>query len=144
MENFLTANFAGGVRWKTNWRISDRVYLQNVLAGSLLRQEVILMNISKPERSIITILVFYRRFTVNDSLSLTYRGDGWSLVSITTLQHIDDNMTLDQDFLPLSYFTLTQKQRETALTEDVVVKGTRNEGKYKWLAGFFGFSNILT
>lgn len=139
----LDRELAGGVRWKTNWRISDRVYLQNVLAGSLLRQGGYPYEYIDTGEINYNDTCFYRRFTVNDGLSLTYRGDGWSLVSITTLQHIDDNMTLDQDFLPLSYFTLTQKQRETALTEDVVVKGTRNEGKYKWLAGFFGFFKHL-
>lgn len=99
------------------------MYLQNVLAGSLLRQGGYPYEYIETGEINYNDTCFYRRFTVNDGLSLTYRGDGWSLVSITTLQHIDDNMTLDQDFLPLSYFTLTQKQRETALTEDVAKPG---------------------
>lgn len=135
----LDKELSGALRWKANWRISDRLYLQNVLASSLLRQG------GYPYRYIETGEInfndtcFYRRFTINDGLSLTLRGDGWDMASITTVQHIDDNMTLDQDFLPLPYFTLTQKQVETAVTEDLVFKGFASQGKYHWLAGFFGF-----
>lgn len=127
------------VRWKTNWRVSDVVYIQNVLAGSLLRQGGYPYEYVKTGEINYNDTCFYRRFTLNDGLSVTYRGDGWDLVSISTVQHIDDNMTLDQDFLPDSYFTLTQKQRETAITEDIVAKGSAINGDYKWLAGFFGF-----
>ena len=63
---------------------------------------------------------------------------GCSLSSITSYQYLDDEMVLDQDFLPLSYFTLTQARTEHALTEDVVVR-SRDDGVYRWLAGAFGF-----
>ena len=47
-------------------------------------------------------------------------------------------MTLDQDFLPLSYFTLRQALREHSVTEDLVVRS--HDGKrYGWLFGAFGF-----
>ena len=47
-------------------------------------------------------------------------------------------MTLDQDFLPESYFTLTQAKQDHGLTEDIVVR-SRGEGRYGWLVGAFGF-----
>ena len=47
-------------------------------------------------------------------------------------------MTLDQDFLPDSYFTLTQAKQDHGLTEDIVVR-SRGEGRYGWLVGAFGF-----
>lgn len=130
---------SGALRWKASWRISDRVYLQNVLASSLLRQGGYPYEYISTGEINYNDTCFYRRFTINDGLSLSYRADKYEMVSITTLQHINDNMTLDQDFLPLPYFTLTQKQKETAVTEDLVFKGLAAKGNYKWLAGFFGF-----
>jgi len=45
-----------------------------------------------------------------------------SVASITSYQYSDDEMILDQDFLPLSYFTLKQARTEHALTEDIVFR----------------------
>ena len=132
---------SGGARWKAQWNLSSSLSLRNVLAASLLRQG------GYPYEYIETGTIsynddcFYRRFTINDGITLGYRGNGFSLTSITAVQHIDDNMTLDQDFLPLPYFTLTQKKRETAFTEDLVIKGEKE--RYKWLAGAFGFYKHL-
>jgi len=47
-------------------------------------------------------------------------------------------MTLDQDFLPLSYFTLRQARTEHTLSQEVVVR-SHEEGRYRWLVGAFGF-----
>lgn len=80
----------------------------------------------------------YRRTTLSDGLTVRADLGGCSLSSITSYQYLDDEMVLDQDFMPLSYFTLTQARTEHALTEDVVVRSA-DEGIYRWLAGAFGF-----
>ena len=82
---------------------------------------------------------FYRRFTFTDGLTIGYDHSKFDFVSITSVQHIDDNMTLDQDFLPESYFTLTQKKKETSFSEEVVFKGNAAQKSYKWIAGALGF-----
>ena len=81
---------------------------------------------------------FYRRTSVMDGLTITKRFDNWSLSSITSYQYINDNMTLDQDFTPLPYFTLTQARREHAVTQDVVARSNGYRA-YKWLVGVFAF-----
>lgn len=132
----------GALRWKMNLRVNDNLYLQNVLGGSILRQG------GYPYELVGTGVVnyndtcFYRRTVVNDGLSLNYRSNHFTVSSITSLQYLQDNMTLDQDFLPLPYFTLTQRQKDFGVTEDLVFKGT-GEGRYKWLAGVFGFYKHL-
>lgn len=133
---------SGGLRWKTNWRPTGRIYLQNVLSGSLLRQGGYPYEYVKTGEINYDDTCFYRRFVISDGLTLNYHGKGWNLTSITSVQHINDNMTLDQDFLPLPYFTITQKQNETAFTEDLVAKGSSG-ASYKWLAGLFGFYKHL-
>lgn len=80
---------------------------------------------------------FYRRNSFSDGLTAVWAGKRVVVTSATSFQYLDDNMTLDQDFLPADYFTLTQKQREWVLTQDLYAKGSR--GKYRWTAGVFGF-----
>ena len=70
---------------------------------------------------------------------MKWRGENVELTSSTSYQFIDDNMTLDQDFLPLSYFTMTQKKTEHAATQDVIVSGSAADGKLRWIGGAFAF-----
>ncbi|MBQ9077735.1 MAG: TonB-dependent receptor [Muribaculaceae bacterium] len=128
----------GNLRWKTVWRITENVMLENVAGMQVTRQG------GYPYASIVTDEInyndtcFYRRTGITDGLTVKWTpSNTFSLSSITSFQYIDDNMTLDQDFLPLEYFTLTQKCDEWAMTQDFVVSGSA--GAYRWLGGVFGF-----
>ena len=81
---------------------------------------------------------FYHRTSWLDGLTVAWRRGSLSVTSVTSVQHIDDNMTLDQDFLPLDYFTLTQRRRETSVTQDIMVNHTGR--RFDWLAGVFLFT----
>lgn len=127
----------GNLRWKTNWRISDNINIENVTSAQLSKQggyPYIKENVGVVNYN---DTCFYDRVNVNEGLTIKWIADKFTLSSITSFQYIDDNMTLDQDFQPLEYFTLTQKRHEWALTQDVIVKGA-NE-RYSWLGGLFGF-----
>lgn len=134
-------NWSG--RMKFHWRASEALTLQNVASAGYLRQG------GYPYESVVSGKIayndtcFYHRFTFADGFTARYSGESFVVTSITSVQHINDNLTLDQDFLPLDYFTLTQKKRDTALTEDVVVKSRREEEGYGWLTGFFAFYKHL-
>lgn len=125
------------VRWKTQWRLSENLFLENVASAQRSSQN------GYPYASIETNQInyndtcFYRRIGITDGLTLKWVHDKFTLSSISSFQYIDDNMTLDQDFLPVSYFTLTQKRKEWAFTQDIVARGAA--GKYNWIGGLFGF-----
>lgn len=132
----------GSFRWKTVWKPSDFIVIENVAGVQVTRQG------GYPYASIETDEInyndtcFYRRTGFTDGLTIKWRqSDSFSLSSITSVQYIDDNMTLDQDFLPKEYFTLTQKKQEWAFTQDFVARGL--VGRYKWLGGLFGFYKDL-
>lgn len=80
----------------------------------------------------------YDRTNFSDGFTLRYDAGRFSLSSITSYQYSDDRMILDQDFLPLSYFTLRQTLREHTFTEDLVLR-SRGDRAYRWLFGAFGF-----
>lgn len=131
------------LRTKQHWNVSHDLTLRNVASAGFLRQGGYPYEYVGTGEISYNDTCFYRRFTFADGLTASYRGNRYELTSITSVQHIDDNMTLDQDFLPESFFTLTQKKKDTSITEDLVIKGDVGEGKYHWLAGVFAFYKHL-
>ena len=128
----------GTGRLKLVWQLSSSLMLSNTLSASISRQGGYPYEWVETGQIAYNDTCFYRRTSIMDGLTITKRFESWSLSSITSYQYIDDNMTLDQDFTPLPYFTLTQARREHAVTQDVVARGD-NSRAYKWLVGAFGF-----
>lgn len=80
----------------------------------------------------------YYRTSIIDGLNIKYKANSFSLSNIISYQFLDDKMILDQDFSPLNLFTLTQKQKEHAITQDIIIKSTNNSD-WKWQFGLWGF-----
>lgn len=122
---------------KFSWRPSSRFSLDNNAWVTVTRQG------GFPYESIATGEInhndtcFYRRTSVVDGLTMRWFGDNIKVSSITGFQYLNDNMTLDQDFLPEDYFTLTQRRHEWAFSQDFVATGDIDD--YSWLGGLFGF-----
>lgn len=130
----------GGMRVKNYFLPSDAVKISNVASFSLLRQGGYAYESVASGVISYNDTCFYRRFMLTDGLTVNARlPENLTLMSVTSLQYLDDNMTLDQDFLPIPYFTLTQKKRELSLTQDLMLKGFAADGNYKWLVGAYGF-----
>ena len=128
----------GSGRFKLEWRPVPSLLVNNVFAATASRQG------GYPYEQVGTGMIayndtcFYRRTSVTDGLTITKLWDRATLSSITSYQYIDDNMTLDQDFTTLPYFTLTQARHEHAVTQDLVLRGDRHNS-YRWMGGLFGF-----
>lgn len=141
----------GGGRWKTQWRSRSGLRIDHTLAFSVLDEggypyayagEDKLREDGTPviRRGEIRYddPSAYRRTSVSDGLTIRYDAARFSVSSITAYQYSDDEMTLDQDFLPLDYFTLRQSLTEHSVTEDVIFR-SRGKRAYEWLFGVFGF-----
>ncbi|MCL2596803.1 MAG: TonB-dependent receptor [Paludibacter sp.] len=86
---------------------------------------------------------FYDRLVIANGLTFRYHNSNIIAESTTSFQYLNDRMTLDQDFLPQSYFTITQKQNEKALTQEIVIKSNREDTHWQWISGVFGFYKSL-
>lgn len=152
LEGFFKNEFNGkkvdkennfGLRTKLLYHPLENLKFQNVASATLLRQGGYPYEYIGTGKIEYNDTCFYRRFTFTDGLTLGYINPRFTLTSITSVQYIDDNMTLDQDFLPESYFTLTQKKKETSFTEEVVFKGSEFNNSYHWITGAMGFYKHL-
>lgn len=123
---------------KTLWRPSSNFIIDNSIRATLTRQggfpyqSLALGEINHNDTC------FYRRKTLTDGLTIRWITDRVQLSSITSFQYLNDNMTMDQDFLPDDYFVMSQLRHEWNVTEDLVATGVVG-GKYRWLGGLFGY-----
>ncbi len=85
----------------------------------------------------------YDRDLFTNGLSLRYFGHGYSVNYTAGYQFLNDNMEVDQDFSPLSIFTLNQLQKEHSISNELTVK-SENSRDYQWVVGAYGFRNRKT
>ncbi|MCM1336109.1 MAG: TonB-dependent receptor [Candidatus Amulumruptor caecigallinarius] len=131
---------AGSLRWKTVWHPSTRFTLENTAALQLNEQNGYPYAYEGTGRIAYNDTCFYHRVSFSDGLTVNWHiSPSVTLSSISSVQYLADNMTLDNDFLPEDYFVLTQRRREWAVTQDFILKGSAAKGRYSWLAGLFGF-----
>lgn len=83
----------------------------------------------------------YRRFNLTEAVKFRYEASPYTLNSITSVQMLLDRMDLDQDFTDRSMFTLAQIQRETALTQEFVLRPGQDWkfDWWDWQSGAFAF-----
>ena len=80
----------------------------------------------------------YRRNLLTSGFSAQYLHDRFIFTSTTGYQYLDDDMHLDQDFTPLSIFTLQQKQKMHAVSQEFAIKSHKGK-RWEWVGGLFGF-----
>lgn len=84
----------------------------------------------------------YWRRTLNNSLYLEWKTGRFILSSTTAYQYLKDDMKMDQDYTEQSVFTLHQKQKQYAWSEELAIK-SNTKSNYQWSFGAYGFYNSL-
>lgn len=129
---------AGSLRWKTAFRPTGKVIVENTAMLTKGRQNGYpYLNVASG-RIAYNDTCYYSRLSFIDGLTVKHTFKGITFSSIMSVQYLDDDMVLDQDFTEDDYFTLRQKRKEWAVTGDFVARGPQ-DGKYSWLTGIFGF-----
>ncbi len=80
----------------------------------------------------------YRRFNVSEAMTIKLFFDSFTLTSATGYSFTNDRMRMDNDFLPLDYFTLGQYQKEHSVSQEFIVKSSDKKA-LKWLGGASAF-----
>ena len=126
-------------RLRFDWRITDRWLLNYIINGEKSEQNGYPYASAETGKINYNDESSYRRQFLLNSLRLRYLGDNFTLESVSSHQYFDDNMKMDQDFRPENLFTLQQKQRQNAFTQEFIVKNNSAQSDYNWLFGAFGF-----
>ncbi len=111
-------------------------YYTGVLGGSPDQNKDLIGQIAYNDES------SYRRGLLNAGLNLQYQAEHFTLNAITGYQNLNDRMFMDQDFSPMSIYTLEQKQRINTLSEEITLKSKPGKA-WQWTTGVFGFYQTL-
>lgn len=79
----------------------------------------------------------YKRNMLNTGLNLKYTGPSLIFNSMTSYQYLNDDMTMDQDYLPQDFMHLNQKQLMNAITQELTLK-SNTKGAWQWTSGVYG------
>ena len=85
----------------------------------------------------------YRRFHLMSGLGARKAWDRTEMSASLSWQFLDDRMEMDNDFTPLSYFSLVQAQKEHGATAEVILRHLPDGSRWSWLAGAFLFGKWL-
>lgn len=88
----------------------------------------------------------YLRDLLTNGLKLEYAWDKVIISSASSFQFLKDDMNLDNDFTKKDIFTLEQKQKEYAFSEEIVLKSNlrdKNFQRYSFLTGVSAFKRSL-
>ncbi len=156
-DGFYTNEYTGsksdwyngaGLRMRGQWVKSDNLSFDNSFGISRVNQggfpygkvDTLTWNVQDVNYNDIS---GYSRLTISEGLSYKKLFDRYTMTGVTSYQYTDDELKLDQDFSPESYFTLTQSQNEHAISQDIVIKPREPEGRWRWLSGASAFFKYL-
>lgn len=132
-----------GLRARVQWLPSERWSIDNSLSVGYTKEGGWAYRHYNPETGELAPVAYndkcsYRRFNVSEGLVVKHYLAWATLSSTTSYQYTDDRMLLDNDFLPLDYFSMGQYQKEHSVTQELVMKAD-NLGIFNLMAGLFGF-----
>lgn len=85
----------------------------------------------------------YYRNLLNVGVNVEHQAQNFTLSMVTGYQYLKDCMDIDQDFTPADIYTLQQRQRSHAISEEIIWKSKGNR-RWQWTTGAFGFYQHLT
>lgn len=134
---------AGSLRARLVWQPNRKWNVDNALTLGLLSQGGYAYARYDSTQKVLLPVCYndvssYDRFSLMDGLSIKRISDRFVFSSVTSYQYLDDEMNLDQDFTSENVFTLTQAQKEHAVTQDFVLKSKSNSF-WQWQCGLWGF-----
>lgn len=135
---------AVSTRARLSWRILPRLTMNLILAYEYSDQDGYPYRIyDKETRTMEDINYnsrsFYRRNMSTNGLNVEYVTDCFKLGSMTSFQFYDGKQGLDQDFSPKDLYYVDFYQRQQMYSQEFNIKSIRDDSRYKWQFGLFGF-----
>ena len=135
-------------RLRLQWMLANGLSIDNILSASYTNEGGYAYHPYNPITGQCGVVSYndpsgYERLNLNEGVVLRWSSSKVAMQSTTSLQYLDDCMTLDQDFSTRSMFTMQQKQKELSITEDFVIRNANKSARWQWLCGVFGFAKWL-
>ena len=121
-----------GGRLRLEGRLSPNFRLAYTFAGDYTDQGAFPYGLYNAEEEYVAPVSIndpssYNRTMLSNSLLLEYKTEQFLLSSTTGYQFLNDDMKMDQDFSPKSIFTLNQKQKQHAVSQEVAIRSNTDK-----------------
>lgn len=125
--------------WTASYEYTDEDACPYFYLGSAVDEE------EKPERFEIAQNrpSAYRRHLFNTGLGVEHHLPRLIFTTITSYQHLNDRLFMDQDFTAKDIFSLEQRQYGHTFTEEFALKNVPNGKRWNWTTGAFGMYQHL-
>ena len=124
-----------GGRLRAEWKAGSKAKFDNTLSANWLRQGGFPYRMPGQEIDY-NGFCGYERLNITEGLSYEFALGRLSLSGTTSYRYGKDRMDMDQDYLPLSYFTLAQAQQEHSVSQELVLKQAESpETGWDWIGG---------
>ena len=84
-----------------------------------------------------TLMNGYKRNMLNTGLNISYKMPRLLFTSTTSYQFLQDQMTMDQDYMLPDYLRLEQRQKQNAITQELVLR-SHDDSPWQHTTGVFG------
>ncbi len=155
-DGFYTNKYSGdkvdglnsfGLRNRWIYKISDDFFIENIASFENMKQGGYPYAVYNDSLSVSDDINYnqnssYNRKMFSDGLRLVYTQPKWELSGTFSYQWIDGEQSIDQDFTSDSLYFITQLQTQNMLSGEIILR-SRNNKKFNWLFGIFGFSQLF-
>lgn len=128
--------YMAGARLKADGITSDGTRINNQLSYNFVKQSGFPYHL--PDSAVShNDFCGYTRHNLLAASAYNIPLDKFVLNGSTSYQFLWDDMQMDQDYLPLSYFTLEQQQQEHFVNQELTLRPkTKQTEHWNWLTGF--------
>lgn len=143
---------AAGARLRWSWRPVDHVKMDWTASYEHSKEDAspyVLLSTKQPSSDVMTGLIgqnrpsSYRRDIFNTGMTVEHRLPRLILSSVTSYQYLKDRLLMDQDFTARDIFSLEQRQKSHAVTEELALKNRPGSGRWQWTTGVFAMYRHL-
>ena len=132
------------MRLRLQWNISEKWFFDNTFSINQIEQTGFAYsyydeNTGKSQSINHNDPCSYERFGLMNGTTFQYKNEKILFSSSAGFQFTNDEMILDQDFMPKSMFTITQSQIENAITQEFILKSNDFQKQLQWISGLYGF-----
>ena len=142
------SNFNMGGRIKFDALLSENIVSQTIFNMDATRQSAFPYGFfdeetqtQKPVNMNDASSYFQATFSISQNFDFNFKH--FTVSSISSFQHLNDAMWMDQDFTSDSIFTLNQNQKRNIFSEEIIFKSKKTENNYSWNLGLFSFYDDL-
>lgn len=133
-----------GIRGRFIYKLSDYLTLENIANFEQSKQggypyAIFNDSLNRADDINYNQASTYDRKMFSNGLNLSYSKENWELINTLSYQLLDDDQKIDQDFTVDSLYFIEQTMKQNMFADEFIMR-SKNEKRYKWLLGAFGFN----